>query len=210
MFMQAIRALALVSVIVFALPVASVFAAGYQISVPILGTSGAPALASPSLFSGVLTVLYADGAPVVLSSNRVTMSICGTACVNVEASLKQTSPGSYAYTFTPPTSITGTVTIYIRAGTLADDNGRVFPSVDTQVGTYASPSLTSTTPASTPVGQPLPGSPTSPESDQLTRQAVTTTPVKHDTPLFQVASAITLLSVVAVGLLIIPTRRRQM
>jgi FlaG/FlaF family flagellin (archaellin) len=204
--MQRMRLLAAVVVVLFALPVASVWAAGYQVSVPILGTSGAPALASPSLFSGVLTMIYADGAPVLLASNKVTLSICSATCANVDASLKQTSPGTYAYTFTPP-SLSGTVTIYVKAGSLADDNGRIFPSVDTQVGTYASPSLTSS--SAQPAVQPLPGSPVSPESNQLTRQAVPESATKQQAPVMQVVSALVILSLVAVGLLIVPTRRKQ-
>jgi len=204
--MRPVRLLALVAVVLLALPVGSVFAAGYQVSVPILGTSGAPALASPSLFSGVLTVLYADGAPVVLSSNKVTFNVCSTTCDNVDAKLKQTSPGTYAYTLTPP-SLSGTVTIYVKAGSLADDNGRIFPSVDTQIGTYASPS-TSSASSNVPAAQSLPGSPVSPESNQLTRQAVAESPAKQQTPFMQVVLALVVLSLVAVGLLIIPSRRK--
>ena len=116
------------------------FGNGYTIGVPILGTTslGAPALGSPNLYSGVITVLYADGATVVLSSSHVNLELCSTTCVTVATTLKQTAPGTYAYTFTPP-SLTGTVTIYVQAGSLADDNGRIFPSVNTQIGTYASP-----------------------------------------------------------------------
>ena len=122
----------------FALSAASVYASGsgYTFGLPILGTTGAPALASPSLFSGAITVLYADGTPVVLqNSNHITLDLCSATCVTVIATLKQSSPGTYTYTFTPP-SLTGTITISIGAETLADDNGRVFPSVNTQIGTY--------------------------------------------------------------------------
>lgn len=183
--------------------VASVYAnsADGNLGLPILGTTGAPALAAPSLFSGALSVLYADGTPVVLSTNQVTLSLCNTSCQTVTASVKQTAPGTYTYSFTPPASMTGTVTIYIKANGLADDNGRVFPSADTSVGTYAfSPSTTSTSqqPASAPAGTPL---------APLTRQAVSTTP-SQPTTTSPVAALVVTLSVLAVAgsLLVIPKR----
>ena len=210
--MRTIRLLAAVAVVLFALPLASVFANGYSISVPILGTTGAPALASPSLFGGVITVLYADGAPVVLSTNQVTFNVCESSCVLVKAKLQQTAPGTYAYSFTPPTNLSGTVTIFIQAGTLADDNGRIFPSVDTQIGTYAAlsaSSVQSTAPTpSAPTSQVPSGTPVSPESKVPTRQAVTPSQVKQESPIVQVVLTLTVLALVAVGLLILPTRRK--
>jgi hypothetical protein len=208
--MQAVRILAVMVAIMVILP-ASVFGV-YNNATPVLGTSGAPALAggAPSLYSGIITVLYADGAPVVLSSNKATFNICSTTCINVDATLKQTAPGTYTYTFTPP-SLTGTVTIYVKAESLADDNGKIFPSVDTSVGTYASPSTTSSSsalPSDVPAAQSLPGSPVSPESNQLTQQAVPESPIKEQTPIMQVVLALVVLSLVAVGLLIIPSRRK--
>jgi hypothetical protein len=209
--MQAVRLFAMVAVIMFMLPIASVFGAGYQISDPILGTSGngAPALGAPSLFSGVFTAIYADGAPVVLSSNKVNFYICSTNCIWVPANLKQTAPGTYSYTFTPP-SLSGTVTIFVYKGSLADDNGRIFPSVTTQIGTYASPTSTSlsTPPSIASGGQPLPASSIYPESSQLTRQAVATSPVPQRPPIVEVALTLILLSLVGVGLLVVPTRRK--
>lgn len=136
--MKRLQYVPLLFLMFLSLGVASVFGNGYTIGVPILGTTGSPALASPSLFSGVLTVLYADGATVVLSSNHVNLELCSTTCVTVTTTLKQTSPGAYSYSFTPP-SLNGTITIYVQSGSLADDNGRIFPSVNTQIGTYASP-----------------------------------------------------------------------
>jgi hypothetical protein len=162
-----------------ALGVASVYANGTgdgNIGLPILGTTGVPALASPSLFSGAITVLYADGTPVVLSSNQVTLDLCATTCQLVTSTLKQTAPGTYTYTFTPP-SLTGTITIYVKAGALADDNGKIFPSVDTQIGTYAAPSATA--PASASPGSPAIQTPTGPALavDATQKQATSSTPV---------------------------------
>jgi len=174
------------------------------VGLPILGTTGAPALASPSLFSGAVSVLYADGTPVVLSTNQVTLNVCNTSCVTVTATLKQTAPGSYTYSFTPPTSLTGTVTIYIKAYGLADDNGRIFPSVDTQIGTYAlTPSTTTGT--SAPIGTtnaPPAGTPLSP----LTSQAVNT--VQTPTQTFPIGALLAVLSALGLAgcLLIIPSR----
>lgn len=147
--MNGLRVAPILVVMFFALSVASVYAngSGYTFGVPILGTTGAPALTSPNLFSGAITVLYADGTSVVLQTNHLPLDLCASTCVTVSATLKQTSPGTYTYTFTPP-PLNGTVTISVVAETLADDNGRVFPSVDTQIGSYAfTPSTTTGTSA---------------------------------------------------------------
>jgi hypothetical protein len=171
--MNGLRVMAVTLVMFLVLGVASVYAnPDGNLGLPILGTTGAPALAggAPSLFSGVISVLYADGTPVVLSTNQVTLNLCNTSCETLTASLTQTSPGTYTYSFTPPTALTGTVTIYIKAYGLADDNGRIFPSVDTSIGTYAySPSTTS---SSQQLGTSLPPAGTPPAP--LTRQAVNT------------------------------------
>ncbi len=188
------------------LGVTSVYAntAEGTVALPILGTTGAPALAAPSLFSGAISVLYADGTPAVLSTNQVTLNVCNTSCVTVTATLKQTAPGTYTYSFTPPTSLTGTVTIYIKAYGLADDNGRIFPSVDTSIGTYAyAPSTTTGT--SAPIGTtnaPPAGTPVSP----LTQQAVDT--VQTPTQTFPIAALLAVLSAFALAgcLLILPSR----
>ena len=138
----------------------------------------APPLWPPAapLFSGAIGVLYADGTPVVLDSNRVVLDLCGSfnynytrttttnssnsSCTTVSASLNQTAPGIYTYSFTLPSSLTGTITIYVKAYALADDNGRIFPQIDTSIGAYAytpapttgssMPSNSSTPPAGTP------------------------------------------------------------
>ena len=158
--MKSLSILGFALVMFLALGIVSVYAntADGNLGLPILGTTGAPALAAPSLFSGVISVLHADGTPVVLEGNHVNLNLCnGSSCASVSASLKQTSPGTYTYSFTPP-SLTGTVTIYIRANSLADDNGRIFPSVDTSIGTYVfapSSSQSATAPAGNPVTPPL-------------------------------------------------------
>ena len=175
-----------------------------SIGLPGLVLGDPPALASPTMISGVFTIRYGDGSTAVLSTNQVTLDLCAASCVSVPGTLKQTSPGTYAYTFTPP-SLKGTVKVYIAAGSLTDEWGRILPNVDTQIGTYttATPPTagTSQQPATSapPAGTPPP---------RLTNQAVstnqnppTTTPVKG---LLVTLSALT----VAGTLLILPVKRR--
>jgi len=176
--MKSLRLVAVAFVILLALGVGSVYAGGggdgeADIGLPILGTTGVPALSAPSLFSGVISVLYADGTPVVLESNTVVLDLCnGSSCSTVVAWLKQTAPGTYAYSFTPP-SVSGTVTIYIKAYALADDNGRIFPQVDTSIGSYAYTPSTSSS-SSVPGIPPAAGTPAPP----LTSQAINTQPTQ--------------------------------
>jgi len=197
--MKSLRLVAVTLVMFLALGIASVYAnPDGNLGLPILGTTGAPALAAPSLFSGAISVLYADGTPVVLETNQINLNLCNTSCVTVTASLKQTAPGTYTYSFTPPTAMTGTVTIYIQANGLADDNGRVFPSVDTSIGTYAFAPSTTTGTSASPAGTPLPS---------LTRQAVNTsqTPTTQASPVEALLLTLSALTV-AGCLLVIPKR----
>jgi hypothetical protein len=204
--MKGLRLALVVLTMFLAFGVASVYAATGegQVGLPILSTTGAPALASPSLFSGAINVIYADGTPVVLSTNKVILNVCNTSCATLTATLTQTAPGSYTYSFTPPTSLTGTVTIYVKAYGLADDNGRMFPSVDTSIGTYGfAPSITTGT--SAPIGTtstPPAGTPVSP----LTRQAVNS--VQTPTQTFPIGALLAVLSVLGLAgcLLILPSR----
>jgi hypothetical protein len=205
--MKAVHVLPLLVMITLAASLVSVYGNGYTVGLPILGTTGTPALASPSLFSGAITVLYADGTPVVLSTNHVTLNLCATTCQTVRSTLKQTAPGTYTYTFTPPTSITGTVTIYIQSGSLADDNGKIFPSVDTSIGTYAAPSAS---PSSAPATAPAPAQAGTPLSLDSVNQAVnmspSATPTTNQSPIVTVVAAVTVLAVLGCLLIIIPRR----
>lgn len=202
--MKGIRVAAVALVMFLALGVASVYAnPDGNLGLPILGTTGAPALAAPSLFSGAISVLYADGTPVVLETNQITLNVCTSSCMPVTASLKQTAPGTYTYSFTPPTSLAGTVTIYIKAYGLADDNGRIFPSVDTSIGTYAFTPSTSGTSQQPATSAPPAGTPVAP----LTREAVNTTPSQPTTTSPVEALLLTLSALTVVGsLLVIPKR----
>jgi hypothetical protein len=207
MIMRILRVMPVLFVLFFSLTIASVYAAGYTAANPILGTTGAPAFA-PSLgskFAGAVTVLYADGKPVVLSTNQVTLKVCGASCETVSATLTQNAAGAYTYSFAPP-PLTGTVTVVIQAGSLADDNGRIFPSVDTQIGTYASS-------ASGAPGGPasaLPGTPLFQPPSSLSHEAVAETPTTKQpqaSPVFGVALSLTVLAVAGCCLLILPSRR---
>jgi hypothetical protein len=206
--MKILRFAPVIVLLFFSLSVASVFAnSEYPISIPILGTTGAPALGASGLFSGVMAVLYADGTPVVLSTNHVTLNLCTTSCTTVTVTLEQTAPGTYTYTFTPPTTLSGTITIYVQAENLADDNGRLFPSVDTSIGTYAY-TPTTTTGTSAPVVPTTPNmAPTDKSLTYHIRQAVNmsqtpTAPTSLTESLLAVLSALA----VAGCLLFLPPR----
>jgi len=213
--MKYLQLLGVMLVVFLALGVGSVYANTSEgtVGVPILGTTGSPALAAPSLYSGVISVLYADGTPVVLESNRVGMNLCnGSSCGTVDALLKQTSPGTYTYSFTPP-SLTGTVTIYIKAYALADDNGRIFPQIDTSIGTYAYAPSTTTSSSVPPVtSQPPAGTPVAPPlAPQITSQAVNSQPTQTAQPTAQaspVEPLLIILSALAVaGSLLVVSKR---
>jgi len=203
--MRGLRLFPALAVVLVAISTVSVFAgSGYVPAVPLLGTSGAPAL-SGSQFTGIINVLYADGMPVVLGSNKVNLELCTTSCIVQQVILKQTSPGTYAYTFAPP-SLTGTVTITVLAGSLADDNGRIFPSVNTQIGTYATPGLGSgSVPASAPERQVLPATPL-PQSNVDQALALPQQPKQLSTTVESVL-AVTILLLVVGALLVLPSRR---
>jgi len=212
-------------IIILALGVASVYAntGEANLGLPILGTSGAPALAAPSLYTGIVTVLYADGTPVILESNHVTLDLCNTntnstghtttmvitttngnvttGCVSVSAMLKQTSPGAYTYSFTPP-SLTGTVTIYVAAYALADDNGRIFPSVDTSIGTYAYAPASATGSSVPPAASALPTE--TPVAPPIAAQAVDITPTQttQSSPVEPLLAALSALAVAGVALVV--------
>jgi hypothetical protein len=204
--MRILRVLPILFVLFFSLSIASVYAPGYTVANPILGTTGAPALAS-SNFAGVLTVHHADGSPVVLSSNHVTLEVCSASCQMVSATLTQNAAGAYTYSFAPP-PLTGTVTVVIQAGSLADDNGRIFPSVDTQIGAYASPVSPAPGTPSTPQAA-LPGTPLSQPPSSLSHEAVAETPTKQAeaSPVVEVVLSLAILAVAGCCLLILPSRR---
>jgi len=212
--------MAVLATILFSLSIASVFAAGYAVSVPIIGATGPagigppPPNGSPSLVTGTITLQYADGSPVVITVGSLPLWICSSSsCVNLNAGFKQVSPGTYGYSFAMP-SITGAVTIMVHAYSLADDNGIQFPSVDTQIGSYVSAG-----PSTSTSGKP--GSQTSPatsnpdsipnvpqqQSNVLFNEAVSATPEPNQSPVLQILVVLTLLGLAAGGFLIFPSRK---
>lgn len=116
----------------------------------VTGPPGAPAL-SGSQMSGLLSVTYPNGHPVTLTQTMVTLQLCvAGACTSVTATLSQTVSGTYSYSFTVPSTVSGAVSIVVTAGSLTDEYGTSFPSVNTVVGTF---SITSSPPAI--AGSPL-------------------------------------------------------
>ena len=209
--MASLRLLSALALLVLAMAVVPVFAVAYGSSEPsiqappILGTTGAPALSSPKLFGGAINTLYANGRPVVLQSLQVNLKLCSSSsCVTVPTTLTQTGPGTYTYSISPP-SLTGIVTIYIIAGSLTDTYGRIFPSVDTQIGTYAAPSTTSLAGASQNLDSRLVSNVES-ANPELTREAVPLTQPTQESPILQVLLALTVLTLTGFGLLLFPSR----
>jgi len=181
------------------------------VGLPILGTTGAPALSAgaPALFSGAISVLYADGTPVILEDNTVLLDICNSSsCSTVTAKLTQTAPGTYTYSFTPP-PLTGTVTIYVKAYALADDNGKIFPQVDTSIGAYVN---TPTTPSSSVPSAMSPPHAGTPATPPLSSQAVNSRPTQAAVPTTQASPLeplVIIMSALAVvgAVLVFPKRR---
>lgn len=138
--LRIVHLLTVLGVLLFTTSIISVFAA-YSVGPPIIGSKGAPALnghSSPSQYAGIFTVTYANGRPVDLSLSQTYLRVCGSTCVSVVATITQTAPGTYAYSYVDP-SLEGTLTVEVPADSLVDDNGKPFPSVDTQVGAYFVP-----------------------------------------------------------------------
>jgi len=214
------RLLALLVVTLFSMSIASVFAAGYQVSVPIIAATGPagigapPANGAPPLVSGTVTFQYADGSPVTLTQDIIPLQLCSTSsCVAVDADFVQVSPGTYSYSYNLPKTLSGPVTITISAYVLADDNGKQFPSVDTVIGSFVAP--TSSTGLSLPPTQNSGanlagqiGTPILPQSDQLYNQAASIPQPNGESRLTLVAVAVTVLVLAASGLLIVPSRKR--
>ena len=121
--------------------IASVAASGYAPG-PIVGTPITTGFA-PSLVGTQITALlrftYPDGTPVTVTQTTVTLRICitgTTKCATVTATLISTGLGTYSYSFTAPTGLTGSLTIILPAGSLTDEYGKPFPTADTVIGTF--------------------------------------------------------------------------
>jgi hypothetical protein len=211
--------LAALAVTLFTMSIASVFAAGYQVSVPIVGASGPAAIGAPPtngappLVSGTVTLQYADGSPVTLTESVVSLQLCSSnSCTSVDSTFKQVSPGTYSYSYSLPKSISGAITITIPAYELADNNGKQFPSVDTVIGSFvASGSSTTGLPPTANSGANLPGqigTPILQQSNQLYNQAAATPQPSSESPTTLIVVALTVLALTASGLLVLPSRKR--
>jgi len=100
---------------------------------------------------GDFNVSYADGRSVELSSNTVIFNICTDEgiCSTVSSIVHQVGVGHYAYSFKSPYCNGNDITVYVQAESLADDNGLVFPSIDTVVGHFVFPDCNVTSTATT-------------------------------------------------------------
>jgi hypothetical protein len=141
--MRVYRVAPIALIMFLTLGVASVFASGSAngYGTPKIGTNFFACLGCG--VNGIMAVsfsaLYPNGAPAWLGSNHANLKLCTSWCVSISVTVWQISPepGYYGCSFVMPKSLTGTVTIYVTAGSLSDDFGRMFPSVDTPIGTYA-------------------------------------------------------------------------
>jgi hypothetical protein len=214
--------LAALAVTLFTMSIVSVFGAGYQVSVPIVGIAGPAAIGAPPpngappLVSGTVTLQYADGSPVTLTQSSVTLELCSSSsCASVDSTFKQINPGIYSYSYSLPTTISGPITITIPAYGLADDNGKQFPSVDTVIGSFVAPASTTSQsylPPTQNSGANIPGQMGSSnlpvlQSNQYNQAASIPQPTS-ESPVTLIVVALTVLILTASGLLILPSRKR--
>jgi hypothetical protein len=208
------------AVTLFTMSIVSVFAAGYQVSVPIIGATGPagigapPTNGAPPLVSGTVTLQYADGSPVTLTQSVVPLQLCSSSsCVSIASTFKQVSPGTYSYSYSLPTTLSGPITITITAYDLADNNGKQFPSVDTVIGSFVAPASTTSQslPPTQNSGANLPGQVGTPilqQSNQLYNQAAVTPQPNSESPITLIVVALTVLLLTASGLVILPSRKK--
>jgi hypothetical protein len=92
-------------------------------------------LSGDPTYTGSFTVTYPNGQPVSLGQQTVTLRVCGTAqgCITVQAELTPTGLGTYDYTFTVPSGLSGSVTVTLPTGSLTDSYGTSFPNTDTSL-----------------------------------------------------------------------------
>ena len=195
----------LLAALFLTMSIASVTAGGYGPQFPIvhhgpptvLTVTGAPALSSNKV-TGLLSFTYPNGQRVTLTSTSVTLRLCGTGgCTTVLATLTSTGPGTYSYSFTLPSTVTGSVSIVLPAGSLTDSYGTPFPSSDMVIGTFSTG--TSSVAA-------MPGSPMNPVSPSVMQTA---DPIEQTTqPQINllVPALLAVLAIVGVALAALPKR----
>ena len=185
----------------------SVFVAGYDPggdphqSTPIVKVAGAPAINATlgNETAGVFSLLYPNGVPVVLNNVQVNLRVCSSTCTLVLATLTETAPGIFSYSFPLP-SLAGAVTIILPAGSLTDSYGRLAPRVDTVIGSYfASGGTNAGKEASSLSPQPWPG---------VLQQAqpVSDLPTANGFQVELIAS-ILILALSTLGLLVLPAKK---
>ena len=211
--MRSVRLVVTLATMLFVMSIGSVFASGYASGTPIIGLSTAagigppPANGAPPLVTGQVTLHYSDGAPVVLAYNIVPFELCTTSlCITVQATLKQVTPGTYAYSFQQP-SLTGAITITITAYSLVENTiGKQFPSVDTVIGSIV---LGSTSSSSQDTRQTSPSPvPQQSQSNYQFNQAVPVAQPFHQSPVFQTVLAAIVIILAAGGLIVLPSRKK--
>lgn len=144
--MRAIHCAAILAVLVLSLTIASASASDYSpephIHVPNIGLQPPVTLTGCEL-AQPLCLLYPDGSNVTLREPP-TMEVRACSlepngkCVTLKVPLVNgTTPCNYAYTINATTLDLpiGNIRLYIVAGSLTDQFGRKFPSVDTLIGT---------------------------------------------------------------------------
>ena len=186
--------------------VASVAAEGYGPGAPGAVPSPVPSLSyygAPSLVgtqeTGIVSFAFPDGLAVSVKQSSVKLELCtASGCTAVAATLTQTAAG-YDYSFTIPSTVSGSVDVILPAGSLTDQYGAPFPSVDTVIGTFTAGSSAS---APAAAGSPLT------KSSSLMR---TTNPVEQTAQPqvnLLIPSLLALLSIIGVALLAFPTKTR--
>lgn len=167
-------------------------------SLPGLTYSGAPSLVGTQE-TGVVSFAFPDGVAVSVSQSSVKLELCtASGCTTVPATITRTTSG-YDYSFTIPSTVSGSVDVILPAGSLTDQYGAPFPNVDTVIGTFTAGSSTGTAAS---------GSPLTNQSPSLMR---TTNPVEQTAqPQLNllIPALLALLSIVGVALVAFPSKTR--
>ena len=208
MEMKPIGPLTVVVMLLLSTTVASVAASGYGPGagivpspggVPTVGYYGAPSLVGTQE-SGLLTFAFPDGVAVTVKQSAVKLHLCtASGCAIVPATLTPTASG-YSYSFTIPSTVSGSVDVILPAGSLTDQYGAPFPNVDTIIGTFTVGSGTST-PANA-------GSPLTNPSPSLTRTTNPAEEIAQPQVNLLIPSLLALLSILGVALVAFPNKAR--
>ena len=124
------------AILIFTLLVATVYGAGYPPTPIITVPPGKAPVIVDHQVQGSLLITYPDGTPVEVPALTMKIRVCGAAgCILITVTLIETTPGHYDYSFTMGSDFpTGSVTLYVVAGSMKDSYGTPFPDVDTEIG----------------------------------------------------------------------------